>query len=547
MKKKKQSGFLLKLVKLVRDQTGSALPMSDRFSRVAIAGRVAEQRLRGLWTDTDGIILPYVTVLLIVIIGMSALAVDGARYVSLQTQLQNGADQLALAAAAELNGKTDSIRRANAALFTTLDSFKQSTLFGTTPNENVTIASRYYLSALPGGPDGDKIYPIPSSLHVTEDETGSLLAHFVEVTVTPVTAPTIFPVSFFGGSTFPANATAVAGFNKNVCEFTPMYVCNPYETPGMTYDQATEALIANDTADPNDLAHRQMITMRRTPGDFNAPGNYGFLRIPGGGGMGAVRDAIAKIKPGTCLNASAADSQTGLGGGDMADALNVRFDIYQHSQGNNKNEAAYAPAPNVRKGYTYITGGPPGQSGPCNASPAAPLSTDAKKLAEDLGGTPPVGNGLWDFNTYWSVEHPTAPVPNGWSNTPPNLPSRYSVYLYEIAQNTAPGGLTDRSGNPAPTPPVTGEIGSPECSIGTPPAPANRRIMQAAILNCQALNALGIFDGGHETNIPIAAFGKFFTLHPADPSTGNFNAEFTGLARVSDEPFPVPNTVQLYR
>ena len=103
--------------------------MSDSFinrtSPAAIAGRVAEQRLRGLWTDTDGFILPYVTILLVVIIGMSVLAVDGARYVSLQTQLQNGADQLALAAAAELNGQTDAITRADAALTTTLASFQQ--------------------------------------------------------------------------------------------------------------------------------------------------------------------------------------------------------------------------------------------------------------------------------------------------------------------------------------------------------------------------------------------------------------------------------------
>jgi len=202
----------------------------NRTSRVATSGRVAEQRhrvlhapfdkaeaitrvsdlfkpnmfrtlsLRGLWTDTDGFILPYVTVLLIVIVGMSALALDGARYVSLQTQLQSGADQLALAAAAELNAQPDAIDRANAALTTTLASFQQSTLFGTGAYQTVTIASKFYLSDLPAN---DRTTPIPSSLHVTEDATGSLLAHFVEVTVTPVAIPTIFPVSFFGGSTFP--------------------------------------------------------------------------------------------------------------------------------------------------------------------------------------------------------------------------------------------------------------------------------------------------------------------------------------------------------
>jgi Flp pilus assembly protein TadG len=570
--------------------------MSDSFinrtSRVAISGRVGEQRhrvlhapfgkaeaitrvsdlfkpimfrtlsLRGLWTDTDGFILPYVTVLLIVIVGMSALALDGARYVSLQTQLQNGADQLALAAAAELNAQPDAIDRANAALTTTLASFQQSTLFGTGAYQTVTIASKYYLSDLPPSAalPSDGTVPIPSSLHVTEDATGSLLAHFVEVTVTPVTTPTIFPVSFFGGSTFSANATAVAGFHKNVCEFTPMYVCNPYEAIGNTdYDAATQALIDNDVADPNALAHRQMITLRRSPGDFNSPGNYGFLQVPslGGGLGGATRTALARVKPGTCLNASRADSQPGLGGGALADAFNVRFDIYQSAMNAHKNDADYAPAPNVRKGYTYTTSGP--QNGPCNATPAADPTQAMALPVDNPAAIPPspVGSGTWDFNTYWSVEHPgvAAPTVNGvlWGNTPPNLPSRYSVYNYEISVGTTPapppntGGLMDRSpGNPTASPVIRGEIGAPECSTSTP-APVNRRNIQAAIINCQALTAMGILGGGRQTNIPIAAFGKFFTLQPADTSTGNFNAEFTGLARTSDEPFPPPNTVQLYR
>ena len=41
--------------------------------------------------------LPYVTVMLVVIIGVSLLAVDGSRFMSLQTQMQNAADALALA------------------------------------------------------------------------------------------------------------------------------------------------------------------------------------------------------------------------------------------------------------------------------------------------------------------------------------------------------------------------------------------------------------------------------------------------------------------
>src|SRR6266480_7616489 len=70
------------------------------------------QFAKALWNDTSGIILPYVTMMLVVIVGLSVLALDGARLMSLQTQLQNGADALALAGAAELDRLPDARTRA---------------------------------------------------------------------------------------------------------------------------------------------------------------------------------------------------------------------------------------------------------------------------------------------------------------------------------------------------------------------------------------------------------------------------------------------------
>src|SRR5688500_6462938 len=51
-----------------------------------------------------------------VLAGMAMLAIDAGRYINLHTAVQQGADALALAAAAELDGKSDSIVRANRAL-----------------------------------------------------------------------------------------------------------------------------------------------------------------------------------------------------------------------------------------------------------------------------------------------------------------------------------------------------------------------------------------------------------------------------------------------
>src|ERR1700733_13572374 len=72
--------------------------------------------IKRLWNDRDGVVLPYVAVMLIAIIGLSALALDASRLMSVQTQLQNAADALALAGAAELDRRPDSIIRAEAAI-----------------------------------------------------------------------------------------------------------------------------------------------------------------------------------------------------------------------------------------------------------------------------------------------------------------------------------------------------------------------------------------------------------------------------------------------
>src|SRR5437588_11663528 len=90
-----------------------------------------------LWNDTSGIMLPYVTVMLVVIVGLSALALDGARLMSLQTQLQNGADALALAGAAELDRLPDAETRARGAIENLLTN---STLFGSGTNRTIAIS-----------------------------------------------------------------------------------------------------------------------------------------------------------------------------------------------------------------------------------------------------------------------------------------------------------------------------------------------------------------------------------------------------------------------
>jgi hypothetical protein len=487
--------------------------------------------------DTRGIILPYVTIMLVVIIGFSVLALDGARYMSLQTQLQNGADALALAGAAELDRMPTSITRAIDAINNLVSN---SSLFGSDSDRNVRVARIRFLRSLPAG-DSDPVL----SGNETADPTR---AAFVEVTVEPVGLTTILPASFFGGSNLiRAGAQAVAGFDQVVCDFTPIFVCNPFETPAMSYEQATEALVG---ASKDPVGQRKLVRLAGAQKKSGAlgPGEFGYV-IPTSGSLPAnacgptagagIGQAMALSRPATCLRLSSVDLQSG---NDQvaAGGLNTRFDIY--GNGFNGCEANYIPDYNVRKGFTtagnvdWCKAAPSsGTSWPVADANAAPLPVDenmitttgqddqAKKV---LDPTVPLGDGTWDCATYWSVAHYAGPgkdaAPAGCTNTA--TISRYSVYQYEMNY------LDDRSPGL--------EIGGPQCN---PPGVANRRILNAAIINCGSNPVMVRSDA---RNVPVAAFGKFFLTLPA-VTDASFYAEFLGLIKPTER-FN-HDMVQLYR
>ena len=143
------------------------------------------QFVTAFWHDTSGLMLPYVTTILAALAGFSLLAIDGSRYMSLQTQMQAAADALALAGARELNQQSGAQSRAISAMANT--SFgNDNTLFGmgTAPTFSYTHAFYKSLPAASAGFSGT----------TTTSDSDTL---FVAVTVTAVSVPTIFPVRYF--------------------------------------------------------------------------------------------------------------------------------------------------------------------------------------------------------------------------------------------------------------------------------------------------------------------------------------------------------------
>lgn len=158
---------------------------------------------RHLWSDSDGVILPYVAITLGVLIGLSAGALDGSRLMSVQTQLQNGADALALAGAAELDRRPDSIIRARAAI----QDLVKNTVSDAEIGQIAEVTSIDFLQSLPVSDD----LPITAA-NLTNDPT---LAAYLQVSLKPIAVQMIFPVSV--GMT--VGAQSIAGYDQMTTYF----------------------------------------------------------------------------------------------------------------------------------------------------------------------------------------------------------------------------------------------------------------------------------------------------------------------------------------
>jgi Flp pilus assembly protein TadG len=486
--------------------------------------------VRRFRNDESGIVLPYVAMTLAVVIGLAALALDGGRLMSMQTQMQNAADALALAGAAELDRRPDSIIRAEAAIRGLL----ANPINGAGAGQVAQVDTITFLSSLPTSDD----LPI-TTRNLTEDPT---LAAYVEVSVKPIAMQMILPVSLASGrQEIAVAAQSLAGYDEIVCDALPVFVCNPFEAPGMTYYQATQALVA---ADQNPEAHRRLVRLARSQsrnGGYDA-GDFGYVATATGllpstacgpsAGRG-VPQALAANHVRACYRLSGV---TVVPGNDQPamDGLNTRFDIYA---GGFAACRIYVPDLNVRKGFIA-----PGNINWCNAVPASAnwplpdptataLPVDQNMIAaanQSLNQNVAVGNGSWNCAAYWSTAHS---VGAGKNALPPGCTaaatiSRYDVYRYELNY------LNDRSQG--------AEFGGPRCA---PPGAANRRIVTVPIVNCGSSPVPVLNDA---QGVPVAAFGRFFLVLPAESGTnGNPYAEFMGLVK---RPEPIStDMVQLNR
>ncbi|TGQ55462.1 hypothetical protein EN855_035015, partial [Mesorhizobium sp. M1C.F.Ca.ET.212.01.1.1] len=112
-----------------------------------------------------------------------------------------------------------------------------------------------------------------------------------------------------------------AGFTSGVCNYTPVFICNPYEMVNGT-NAAGGATLEQAVTDP--AVHRRLIELRLVGNNAAyGPGNFGFLQPPDGVGNGAqaLAETIATSKPLGCYSAQGVNTKTGQNNGPVQDAF----------------------------------------------------------------------------------------------------------------------------------------------------------------------------------------------------------------------------------
>ena len=479
--------------------------------------------LRRLARATDGAVAPLVAVSLFALVAIGGVSFDYARLASLDSELQNAADQAALAAASQLDHESGAIERATAAAQSLI---ANQTLMANEAGSTgaITIPTVMFYSTKPNAEDNVSGFT---------DTARFADAKFVRVAVAGREAfYALTPIvrAFRSGS---IGAEAVAGIGSAICKTPPVMMCNPAEP-----DANTNVNLDFDAAR---LAGAGVLLIA---GDADAPGNFGFLDTGDGSGNSTPELATSlghNVPPGDCQPTTGVDLKTGARD-VVLNALNTRFDISQNGTNTCPGTGTCSPSRNVRKdlvkGSSCVAGGGQGwdeSPNPYRPTTGTPLTSGypdimghprdichARATEAAIGtyctasnvpaGSPAgttyngrIGDKLWDRDAYFLVNY-------GWdsptwkSNTGLTASAtRYQVYQWEL-NNTATSDKTQVIGS------NTG-YSFPVCRApGITPGGTNvdRRRISMAVINCAARGL-----NGSENDVAVTKWVDVFLVEPA--------------------------------
>lgn len=472
---------------------------------------MARSRFRKFTEDQSGAVAATYALALIGLIAIAGVGFDYGRLASMDSELQNGADQAALAGATQLDGKADACARA------------ASAAIGLVTNSTILASDSHTISI----PD-ESACDATGSVRFWQDKdrttaaTSGANAHFIELTVDVRTADyALTPVTgLFKGS---LDASAMAGLGSSICKVPPVFMCNPLESSDPSFTVANYIgkgvrLIANDG------------------GGSYGPGNFGYLQTNAGNGAQAVAQTLGRVNvPGDCIGVDDVATKPGVQI-SVLDALNSRFDVYANGLNNacGSTNGLCPPSANSRKDLmqkgnncNFATGNgagwkeaphpylPTSATTPLTSAQIATLSPmgyprDMCHAVSNTGSCSggQIGDGNWDRNAYFKTNTANYPSNFDISGTfGTSTPTRYQVYKYEAANpSTRLLTQTDSGTTSRPTP-VCVTPGVPVAS--TQP---DRRVLSVAVIDCVAEGVQG-----QTTGVNVTKWIDVFLVEPSVP------------------------------
>src|SRR5688500_1481061 len=245
--------------------------------------------------NSEGAVAPTVALSLVALIAAGGIAFDYARLATMDTELQNAADQAALAAASQLDGQTGACARAAAAAATLLaNQTLQSN--DATNSRAITVANEATCDAV-GSIQFYQSYDKAADTFGTAP-TSDANANVVLVRVNPrVTFYALTPIvgAFSSGNVI---GEAVASLGSAICKVPPVMMCNPAEPTGNTD--------INLDFNPNEGDGLRLVI-----GTPDAPGNFGFLRTEDSGAKEVAKMLGYDNPPHGCIGVNGVETEPG--------------------------------------------------------------------------------------------------------------------------------------------------------------------------------------------------------------------------------------------
>ena len=461
---------------------------------------------RALWSNSDGAVAPTVALSLIGLVAVGGVAFDYAHLAAMDTELQQAADQAALAAATQLDGQTGAIARATAAansLITNKSLLAGSGKSGSAIDLPTITFCKTFDDSVADTTTACTATTTDKDAHVAWVRTGGRTANY---TLTPI-------VGLLSSGSI--TAEAVAGLSSAVCKEPPVMMCNPNSDPS--------------SFNVSSYIGKGMLLIATSGGGSYAPGNFGFLDV-GAGGSDLQKLMGYGSPPDQCVDVSQPQTETGALT-SVINEFNTRFDIYESgdsigcfsgskcppSLNSRKDVVMNDVAPYTKNNCGIVTGGG-GKGWQVSAAPYRPVDSsttytptpdamgyprDKCHAFNDTGDcqsaystpSPRIGTGDWDIDAYWRTNHGGANYPTTMNATiravfplsvdaTRSYQTRYQVYRWEMAN-----AATQLAAQPA----VVG--GTPHAQpVCQPPgwSPAgttpDRRTLPVAVVNCTGLN-----------------------------------------------------------